>query len=122
DLARYLGESVSVEGERLRKLPVSGMVITSTPETFLRSLPDLLPVRVDKAAGGRMAHLPAWLISVNVNQSKKIALDVLTFAAVAVYLCRGRFFLFPGCQPVPARCRSANNHTDRASRVRLVKC
>lgn len=57
DLARYLGESVWVEGERLRKLPVSGMVITSTPETFLRSLPDLLPVRVDKAAGG------GWRIS-----------------------------------------------------------
>lgn len=57
DLARYLGEAVSVEGERLRKLPVSGMVITSTPETFLRSLPDLLPVRVDKAAGG------GWRIS-----------------------------------------------------------
>jgi len=57
DLARYLGESVSVEGERLRKLPVSGMVITSTPETFLRSLPDLLPVRVDRAARG------GWRIS-----------------------------------------------------------
>lgn len=57
ELARYLGESVSVEGERLSKLPVSGMVITSAPATFLRSLPDLLPVRVDKAAGG------GWRIS-----------------------------------------------------------
>lgn len=57
ELARYLGESVSVEGERLSKLPVSGMVITSAPGTFLRSLPDLLPVRVDKAAGG------GWRIS-----------------------------------------------------------
>lgn len=57
DLARYLGQPVLVEGERLNKLPVSGMVITSSPATFLRSLPDLLPVRVDKAAGG------GWRIS-----------------------------------------------------------
>jgi transmembrane sensor len=57
DLARYLGEPVSVEGERLGKQPVSGMVITSAPATFLRSLPDLLPVRVDQAAGG------GWRIS-----------------------------------------------------------
>lgn len=57
DLARYLGEPVTVEGERLSKLPVSGMVITSSPATFLRSLPDLLPVRVDKSAGG------GWRIS-----------------------------------------------------------
>lgn len=57
DLARYLGQPVSVEGERLNKLPVSGMVITSSPATFLRSLPDLLPVRVDKTPGG------GWRIS-----------------------------------------------------------
>ncbi|MDR0215851.1 MAG: FecR domain-containing protein [Comamonas sp.] len=51
DLARYLGEPVTVEGERLARLPVSGMVITRAPASFLRALPDLLPVRVDKAAG-----------------------------------------------------------------------
>ena len=50
-------KSIHFVEERLRKLPVSGMVITSTPETFLRSLPDLLPVRVDKAAEG------GWRIS-----------------------------------------------------------
>lgn len=68
DLARYLGEPVTVEGEKLNKLPVSGMVITSTPATFLRSLPDLLPVRVDKSAGGE------WRISPcrNVNKCKSM--------------------------------------------------
>ncbi|THU05107.1 iron dicitrate transport regulator FecR [Lampropedia puyangensis] len=57
DLARYLGEPVVVEGEKLGKLPVSGMVITSSPAAFLRALPDLLPVRVNKSARG------GWRIS-----------------------------------------------------------
>lgn len=57
DLARYLGEPVTVEGERLGRMPVSGMAITSSPATFLRSLPDLLPVQVDKSAEG------VWRIS-----------------------------------------------------------
>nr|WP_312989844.1 FecR domain-containing protein [Comamonas koreensis] len=57
ELARYLGEPVSVDGAQLGKLVVSGMVITSAPSAFLRSLPDLLPVRVDRAAQG------GWRIS-----------------------------------------------------------
>ncbi|TDS78787.1 FecR domain-containing protein [Comamonas sp. JUb58] len=52
ELSRYLGEPVAVEGAALGKLAVSGMVITSAPAAFLRSLPDLLPVRVDRAAQG----------------------------------------------------------------------
>lgn len=46
ELARYLGKPVRVEGARLAALPVSGMAITDAPAGFLRSLPMLLPVRV----------------------------------------------------------------------------
>lgn len=46
ELARYLGKPVQVDGARLAALPVSGMVMTSAPAGFVRSLPLLLPVRV----------------------------------------------------------------------------
>lgn len=50
ELARYLGKPVRVEGARLAALPVSGMAITDAPAGFLRSLPMLLPVRVQDLA------------------------------------------------------------------------
>lgn len=46
ELARYLGRPVRVEGAKLAALPVSGLAITEAPAGFLRSLPMLLPVRV----------------------------------------------------------------------------
>lgn len=53
ELARYLGRPVQLDGARLAALPVSGMVVTSAPAGFLRSLPLLLPVRVtDLGADG----------------------------------------------------------------------
>ena len=53
ELARYLGRPVRVEGAKLAALPVSGLAITEAPAGFLRSLPMLLPVRVqDLGADG----------------------------------------------------------------------
>ncbi|MBL8355331.1 MAG: FecR domain-containing protein [Delftia acidovorans] len=58
DLARYLGQPVRVDGDaRLAALSVSGVALTGKPEVFLRSLPHLLPVRVQAEAQG------GWRIS-----------------------------------------------------------
>ena len=58
DLARYLGRPVRVDGDaRLAALSVSGVALTGKPEVFLRSLPHLLPVRVQGDAQG------GWRIS-----------------------------------------------------------
>ena len=58
DLSRYLGQPVRVDGDaRLAALSVSGVALTGKPEVFLRSLPHLLPVRVQAEAQG------GWRIS-----------------------------------------------------------
>lgn len=53
DVARYLDRPVLVDGDaRLKALPVSGFADTRAPGAFLDALPDLLPVRVARAADG----------------------------------------------------------------------
>ncbi|MGC3987447.1 MAG: FecR domain-containing protein [Pseudorhodoferax sp.] len=52
ELARYLGRPVVLAGPELAQLPVSGYLATAAPEGFLELLPDLVPVRVRREAGG----------------------------------------------------------------------
>jgi len=57
ELAQYLGHSVTVEGEDLQALSISGFLATREPEGFIRALPDVVPVRVERMADG------AWRIT-----------------------------------------------------------
>lgn len=52
ELARYLGQPVTVADPALASLVVSGFTATATPAAFLEALPDLLPVGVSHEAGG----------------------------------------------------------------------
>lgn len=52
ELARYLGRPVRLASPELAQLPVSGYLATAAPEGFLELLPDLVPVRVHREAGG----------------------------------------------------------------------
>lgn len=52
ELARYLGQPVTVADPALAGLVVSGFTATATPAAFLEALPDLLPVGVSHEAGG----------------------------------------------------------------------
>ncbi|THF67124.1 DUF4880 domain-containing protein [Pseudothauera nasutitermitis] len=52
DLARYLGQPVNLHGDGIADLRVSGYAATRAPEAFLESLPDLLPVRVQRQDDG----------------------------------------------------------------------
>lgn len=52
DIARYLGQPVELRGSSLAGLSVSGYATTRAPQAFLESLPELLPVRVQRQRGG----------------------------------------------------------------------
>ena len=52
DIARYLGQPVELRGRSLADLSVSGYATTRAPQAFLESLPELLPVRVQRQRGG----------------------------------------------------------------------
>lgn len=52
EVAQYLGKPVALASPDLKTLPVSGFAATNAPAAFLEALPDLLPVRVTRAADG----------------------------------------------------------------------
>ncbi|ENO86024.1 FecR family protein [Thauera linaloolentis] len=52
ELGRYLGQPVELRGKGIADLRVSGYAATQAPQAFLESLPDLLPVRVQKRNDG----------------------------------------------------------------------
>lgn len=52
ELGRYLGQPVTLQGNGIADLRVSGYAATRTPEAFLESLSDLLPVRVLRQKDG----------------------------------------------------------------------
>lgn len=51
-LSRYLGRPVTLQGSGIADLRISGYAATQTPDAFLESLPDLLPVRVLRREDG----------------------------------------------------------------------
>lgn len=52
ELGRYLGKTITIADPSLNSLTISGFLMTSSAEDFLQALPDVVPVRVDKTAGG----------------------------------------------------------------------
>jgi transmembrane sensor len=52
ELARYLGQPVEVADVELKAVPISGFLAVKAPEDFIQALPDVVPVRVDRLAGG----------------------------------------------------------------------
>lgn len=52
ELGRYLGKSITIEDAGLKTLTISGFLMTSSAEDFLQALPDVVPVRVERVAGG----------------------------------------------------------------------
>ena len=52
ELGRYLGKSITIEDPGLKTLTISGFLMTSSAEDFLQALPDVVPVRVERVAGG----------------------------------------------------------------------
>ncbi|HVR49492.1 MAG TPA: FecR domain-containing protein [Pseudorhodoferax sp.] len=52
ELARYLGQPVTLASPDLGALPVSGVASTSQPLAFLQALPDFLPLRVRQGPDG----------------------------------------------------------------------
>ncbi len=59
ELSRYLGKPVTVADDHLAAVPVSGFLAVQAPENFIRSLPDVAPVRVQREPDG------GWRISVH---------------------------------------------------------
>lgn len=52
ELARYLGQPVTLASADLALLPISGVAATAAPQVFLQALPDFLPLRVRQQANG----------------------------------------------------------------------
>ncbi|MCV2219047.1 FecR family protein [Thauera sp. Sel9] len=52
ELGHYLGQPIELRGKDTAELRVSGYATTRAPQAFLESLPDLLPVRVQRQDDG----------------------------------------------------------------------